>query len=144
MAQTRIPTFSEVAIGDTAATSNTFVTRDSSGDTAVRRLTVGRLTNTGGFVVPIAAKTTAYTATADDFLITGDATSAAFTVTLPAASTVTGLVLCIIKIDASGNAVTIDGSGSETINGSATLALSSQWSKATIVSDGSNWIRIES
>jgi hypothetical protein len=47
-----------------------------------------------------------------------------------------------VKTTGDGSVVTIDGSGSETINGSATKALGSQYAKVRIVSNGSNWIEI--
>jgi hypothetical protein len=47
-----------------------------------------------------------------------------------------------VKVTGDGSVVTIDGSGSQTINGSATKALGSQYAKVRIVSNGSNWIEI--
>jgi len=87
----------------------------------------------------LATKTANYTATDTDYTILGNATGGAITITLPKAATVNGKVYVIKKVDASGNAVTIDGDGAETIDGSATQALSSQYDKAVIQSDGSNW-----
>jgi hypothetical protein len=72
-------------------------------------------------------------------LVHCNATSAAFTVTLPAAASYLGKVYTVRKIDASGNAVTIDGNGAETIDGAATQSLSSQWQYLTIRSDGVAW-----
>jgi hypothetical protein len=43
-------------------------------------------------------------------------------------------------LDSSGNAVTVDGNGAETINGAATKALSTQYETVHIMSDGANWI----
>lgn len=80
-----------------------------------------------------------YTAVDNDYHICGDATSGAFSITLMPASQAIGKVLVFKKVDASGNAVTVDGSGSETIDGSATYALSSQYDFVMIQSDGSNW-----
>jgi hypothetical protein len=56
-----------------------------------------------------------------------DATSNAITINLPAASGNTGLTYVIKKIDSSANAVTVDGSGAETIDGSTTAVISSQY-----------------
>jgi hypothetical protein len=88
---------------------------------------------------PVASKTAAYTATADDRVILCDATSAAFTVTLPAAASSTGVVFYIKKIDSSANAVTIDGNGSETIDDATTQLLSSQYDCLTVHCDGTEW-----
>lgn len=99
----------------------------ASGDTYVASRPVAFT----GVAAAVASKTAAYTATANDFTILCDATSAAFTVTLPAA-TGSGRIYNIKKIDASANDVTIDGNAAETIDGAATKALSAQWSSAQI------------
>lgn len=88
---------------------------------------------------PYAAKTTTYTTTASDGVITVDATSASFTVTLVASSGNAGLTQTFKKINAA-NVVTIDGNSSETIDGLTTYALSAQWSWVTLVCTGSSWI----
>lgn len=83
--------------------------------------------------------TAAVTASVGEGLILGDATSAAFTVTLPAASDARGRKVTVKKIDASANVVTIDGDGAETIDGAATQSLSAQYASFTLVSDGTEW-----
>lgn len=89
-----------------------------------------------------AAKTADYTVTTADIgkTITVDATSAAVTVTLPTvASAADGFVVTIKRIDASTNAVTIDGNGSETIDGATTLVLSTQYEAAQLRCNGTAW-----
>lgn len=90
----------------------------------------------------ILSKAAAYTVTTADnrALIVADATSAAFTITLPAASGLSGFAITIKKTDASGNAVTIDGNASELIDGQLTLILSTQYESVTLVCDGSGWM----
>lgn len=51
-----------------------------------------------------------------------DASGGAFTITLPPAVNLPGQTLIIIKADATANVVTIDGNGSDTINGVPTQA----------------------
>lgn len=70
-------------------------------------------------------------------VILADATTAAFTITLPASSE--GLMYWIKKIDSSANAVTIDGDGSETIDGDTTKILSSQYDAVQLLADGTEW-----
>lgn len=83
---------------------------------------------------------TATGAVADtDYLILANATSGAITVTLPAAASSEGRVLVVKKTDASGNAVTLDGTGSETIDGATTQALAAQYDALTVVCDGAGW-----
>jgi hypothetical protein len=85
-----------------------------------------------------------YTAIASDYLIAYTSLSTGRTVTLPAASTMTNKSI-VIK-DESGNAgannITIDGNGSETIDGSATKAINANFGSITIYSNGSNWFVI--
>lgn len=66
----------------------------------------------------------------------------AFTITLPTAASISGRIYTIKKIDSSGNAVTIGTTSSQTIDGSTTYALSSQYKYVTVVSNGTNWLII--
>lgn len=68
-----------------------------------------------------------------------DATSAAFTVTLPKAAPNKGKLYRLKKVDSSANAITIDGDGSETIDGATTQSLASQWDIAWVFSNGTAW-----
>lgn len=61
------------------------------------------------------------------------------TITLPAASGVTRRIYTIKKTDASGNTVTIDANGAETIDGATTQVLTTQYQSYTIQCDGSTW-----
>jgi len=87
----------------------------------------------------VVAKTAAYTADVADRGVLCDATSSAFTVTLPAASTATDVQLFIKKTDASANGVTVDGNGSETIDGATTQSLPNQYDVIEIYCDGTEW-----
>lgn len=69
-----------------------------------------------------------------------DATAGVATITLLAAATAAdGFQVTIKKSDSSGNAVTIDGNSSETIDGSATYSLTGQYDSVILMSNGSNW-----
>jgi hypothetical protein len=83
---------------------------------------------------------TATTLDATHNVVDVDASSAAITITLPTAVGINGREYVIRKLDSSGNAVTVDGNGAETINGAATKALSTQYETVHIMSDGANWI----
>lgn len=126
------------------------VTNDSSG--ALTSVAPGTANNvlksdgtqwTSGSVsapnLTVASKTSAYTVTSSDDLVLGDATSAAFTLTLPAAASNTGKVFRLQKTDSSVNVVTVDGNASETIRGQLTFKLATQYEQISIVSDGTNW-----
>lgn len=83
--------------------------------------------------------TGAYTLTVQDYILLCNATGGTYTITLPAASGLDGLIFFIKKTDSSGNAVTVDGNGSETIDGATTKTLSAQYATLQVVCDGSNW-----
>lgn len=90
----------------------------------------------------LTTRTAAYTATTSDCTILCNATTAAFTVTLPTAVGNTGQVFVIKKVDASANAVTVGTTSSQTIDGSTTRPLAAQWNSVTVQSDGANWVVI--
>lgn len=69
-----------------------------------------------------------------------DATAGIFTLTLLAAATAgDGFKVVVVKSDSTGNAVTIDGNGGETISGAATYDLTGQGDAVTLICDGTNW-----
>jgi hypothetical protein len=92
---------------------------------------------------PVKTVTTTYTAETTDHTILGDATAATFTISLPKAPPCKGDILILKKIDASGNAVTIDGNGS-TIETSSSIDLTARWDSRTVQSDGVNWVILAS
>ena len=98
---------------------------------------LGRHVNPG-----VAGKSADYTVTPADFgaAITVDASGGARTVTLPPAATAgEGFKLVVKKSDTSSNAVTIDGDGSETIDGATTKVLRLPYQSAALVCDGTKW-----
>lgn len=86
--------------------------------------------------------TTNYTVKISDFgsngklIIYASAVSSPFTVTMEASARTQGYEVNVIKTDSSTNAVTIKGSGSETINGSNTRLLSTQFETIKLNSTG--------
>ena len=91
----------------------------------------------GGFAANLVAKTANYTATTSDHTIICGAGNETFTVTLMAASGVTGFILNIKNIGT--GTITVDANGSETIDGATTNSLSAQYDSITIQSDGTEW-----
>jgi len=67
-----------------------------------------------------------------------DTTTGSVVVTLPAADVMRGRVLVVKKLVAA-NTVTLDGNGSETIDGATTLAWTTQYQVQRILSDGTQW-----
>lgn len=84
-------------------------------------------------------ETTTYTATIHDEVILADATVGGFTITLPTAASAKGKVLLIKATSVAGGNVTIDGDGAETIDGAATLVISTTNRCVQIASTGTNW-----
>lgn len=80
--------------------------------------------------------TTTHTASDREFVL-ADATSAAFTVTLPTLAS--DLWVNIKKVDATANAITITAGASGFIDGAATQTLNSQYEAVDLYCDGSNW-----
>lgn len=72
-------------------------------------------------------------------VILANCTSGAIIITLPLAINYKGRFFYIKKIDASANNLTIDGNGSETIDGQLTAVISVQYTCLTIYSDGTEW-----
>ena len=81
-----------------------------------------------------------YSVHPEDEFILADATSGNLTITLPDSNKSKGMFYQIKKKDASNDLI-IDGLGSETIDGAATLTLSTQYTTAGFISDGINWWR---
>lgn len=87
----------------------------------------------------VVTQTATYTVLASDSTVLCGASGAAFTVTLPASTGNSGRVVSVTKTDSSANAVIVAAPGAETINGSASIRITRQWSSVTLVADGSNW-----
>jgi hypothetical protein len=79
-----------------------------------------------------------YTVLADDDILLIDATAGNITVTLPTAVGIKGKVYTTKRIDNSSNTVTIDGDGTETIDGSASYSLF-YLEFVELGSDNANW-----
>jgi len=92
-----------------------------------------------GYLFQVTSISADYTAHEADSIILADATSAAITVTLPPAAESVGKRITVKKIDASANAVTVDGNGSETIDDATTAVISSQYDSICLVSDNTEW-----
>lgn len=86
--------------------------------------------------ITIVTVTTTYTVKAIVYYIRADATAGIFTITLPAAVSNQGRSILIKKIDATANAVTISRAGTDTIEGSTTASLATQWTRIHLISNG--------
>lgn len=93
----------------------------------------------GAFYVGTITITGAATVGSGTSVVLADATSAPFSVGLPAAASNDGRTITIKKTDASANAVTVDPNGSETIDGATTYSLPTQNKFVTVTCDGTGW-----
>lgn len=84
-------------------------------------------------------QTSNYTITSTDTVVFADATSSNVTITLPAASGMSGYRFYIKRIDSSAHTVTVSRSGSDTIDGGASFTLDLQYTAIGVISNGSNW-----
>jgi hypothetical protein len=92
-----------------------------AGTDAILMEPTGALDTGSGRIVNTTRVTAAYTADATDHIIFADTDGGAFTVTLPAG--VEGTHYKIVNCGSSGNALTVDGDGAETVWGAATATL---------------------
>jgi hypothetical protein len=89
----------------------------------------------GASATQVVSKTGVYTAHSGDIVL-ANATSGAFTVTLPAA--VADEMVWVKKTDSSTNAITV-APASGTIDGASTASVANQYDALQFVSDGTNW-----
>lgn len=91
------------------------------------------------------AKVGSYNATlADSHVVVLMTTGASDrSVNLPAVATSEGMEIEMVKVDAGVGKAVFDGDSGDTINGATTLDLASQWDRARIYCDGSQWVMTE-
>jgi hypothetical protein len=77
--------------------------------------------------------------TVDGKVILVDALAAARTITLPTAASMRFDTITIKKTDLSANAVIVDASGAETIDGALTISITSPNESVDLFSDGTSW-----
>lgn len=90
--------------------------------------------------VEVVSVTASYTMLDIDLIVKMDATDGDRTVFLPSAKAREGRKAGVKKIDSSANLVVIDPDGTETIDGSTTISLTSENAYREMVSDGTNWV----
>jgi len=131
-------TVKDILVKDTLEIRGNMSFGDASADTFT---VTGRLTVNGGLVMKHVSKSSAYTASVADSIIGVDTTSSAVTITLPSAGAIAGKVYIIA--DEGGNAgsnnITVATEGSETIDGSSTATINSNYGTLRIYSDGTNF-----
>lgn len=82
-----------------------------------------------------------YTA-ASTQVILADATAQAIVITLPDSTTSLDTGYIVKKVDGSAFTVTLTTEGAQTLDGTSTKVLTTQWEYIRIISDGANWLLI--
>jgi hypothetical protein len=120
-----------------AGSGTRMVVADSAGVLSTQAIPSG-----GGSAYSVTAQTANYTetATSGTKIIKCDTSGGAFTVTLPTA--VGNTATLIIKKTAGTAALTVDGAGTQTIDGGLTADIIKVDESITLVSDNSNWLII--
>lgn len=77
-----------------------------------------------------------------DRLLIVNAVGGPVVLNIPTGASKKGRFFEVIKTDASANAVTVTPGGGQTINGGATLAITTQWQTVGIVSTGPNYVGV--
>ena len=104
-----------------------------------QQMVVNEDTKLNGMTAALASISADTTLTQKHFLVKVDTSGGAVTVTLPS-SMPTGKVFVIKQAGHASNAVTIATAGSETIDGAASVSLSSAYGAANLMFDGSNYL----
>ena len=119
------------------------LTLDSVNNTVIGNVTASTAVfttmTTGGAYFTIVTKSAAYTLTTTDHTVLANASTAAFTVTLPTAVNASGQVYIIKKVDSSANAVTVSTTSSQTIDNLSSYSLGYQYQGVIVQSNNANW-----
>jgi hypothetical protein len=119
------------------------LTLDSINNTVIGNTTASTAVfttmTTSGAYFNIVTKSAAYTLTTTDFTVLANASTAAFTLTLPTAVNASGQVYVIKKTDSSANAVTISTTSAQTIDNLSSYSLGYQYQGVVLQSNNSNW-----
>jgi hypothetical protein len=91
--------------------------------------------------VPVVATAIGITLDKSAEVIEGTAGAGGITIALPTAAGIPGRRYAILKVDSAAGAVTVDAAGAESINGSLTQLLTTQWDCIVIVANqaGTGW-----
>ncbi len=124
-------------------TGKPFKIRNSSNiDTFLVDFDSGSLTIKGGIINKRTATATSYTVLVTDYIVGVTSTAAARTITLPAAATATVGKTYIVK-DESGaaatNNITVQGNAAETIEGTNTKLINTNYGVLRLYTDGTSW-----
>ena len=90
----------------------------------------------------ITAVTATYTILSSDQFVLADTSSGGFTVTLPSAVGLKGQEFWVLSSGTGTNNLTVEGAGSETINGALNVVINAQYEVVHVISDNANWLEL--
>lgn len=96
----------------------------------------------GSVATPITTVRSAYTPANTDRVILCDATSGAFTVTLPSAVGIQGREYIIKRVNSNNNKVNVSAPAGQSIDGGSGMSLNTPYSLVMVISDGANWFAL--
>ena len=82
--------------------------------------------------------------TSDDQMVYADGTAGVVTLNLPSAVTNPHMCVTVKRKQSGGSNVVVAAAGAELIDGGASVTLSAQYQKVTVVSDGAGWLVVNS
>jgi hypothetical protein len=138
-AQGRITSASNVTIGGSSIVVTNVATVTNGTLISWENNAPATITWENNSLATIGWTNTTYLVTANNATILVNCAAEALFVKLPAAGSVSGQQYKIKKIDSTANAVTINTTSAQNIDGSSTYVLSTQYYSTTVQSDGSNW-----
>lgn len=114
---------------------------DSTGNVGIGVISPTSLLHAGGSVAFPTVTVTNSDTTLDstNYSVRMSTGSSNRTVNLPATAGCVGRIYVVKKVDAGAGTVTVDGNASETIDGSTTFIISTQYNSVTIQSNGTGW-----
>ena len=113
------------------------------GTTLTRGASGLSVTNPEGLWTVTAVQTGTYGASVGE-IVRADPSGGTFTINLPTAASIGGQGIWIKNVTADTTAITVDGNGSETIDGATTVSMTTARQSLYIVSDGTNWMTMHS
>jgi hypothetical protein len=148
--QLRLTDFEDTDYTDFHTMTNGFLLIQPSGNKvgiATTNEPVATLDVNGGLAMNIVTEDDDYTATSSDYTILADAGIRSVNITLPSASSNTGQIFIIKRIDApaGGRTIAIYPSGSDNLDqytSASPKTLGSQWDSIMVQSNGSDWFII--
>lgn len=128
---------SATTIQGVSVITGSIVTGSTAQFTTLNAATINGKLN--GFITPVSTVSSNSTLLTSQYVILADATSGNVTLTLPDATQCINSHFAVKKIDSSANTIMIVTTSGQTIDGSATRTITTQYEALLLVNNGQNW-----